>query len=253
MPYTEHPLRLVRQFIEFYELSCYDHGHEWIDQLGLYDTEKLDAIFIYDENIKETVVNPELKGEFRAVGAYFIENGMSIKYEECYPYFSPSAVFLDRAVDVGEPLSKDYITLKKLQYNFFPIQSDGYLMVSADELADAIKTFDEDYRTYRDLEDFEEAKYLADYLFELYILPNGYFSEDYNYKGGYITDAYLESYEAYIKENPKSSYTPILINIEKLLKSNANAYSKALDQYLIELGYSPVSYTHLTLPTKRIV
>ena len=239
--YTEKPLRLVRQFIEFYELNCYDNGHEWIDQLGLDDDEKLNILFFYDENIREMVVEPNLKGELRAVGAYFDENGMSIKYHECFPYFSPSAVFLDKAIDVKDSLSKDYVTFKKLQYNFFPIQSEGYLMASADELAQVIKTFDSDYQAYRDLEDFEEAKYLADYLFEIYVLPNPYFSEDYNYQGGYILDSYLKSYETYIKENPKSTYTPILINIIKLLKANANVYSKALDQYLIELGYSPNS------------
>ncbi len=240
--YTEKPLRLVRQFVEFYELTCYDNGYEWIDQFGLDgDDEKLNSLFIYDENTREMVVEPNLKGELRAIGAYFNENGMSIKYQECFPYFSPSAVFLDKAIDVNDPFSKDYVTFKKLQYNFFPIQSEGYLMASADEIAQAIKTFDSDYQTYRDLEDFEEAKYLADYLFEIYVLPNPYFSEDYNYHGGYILDSYLESYKAYIKENPKSTYTPILINVIKLLNANANAYSKALDQYLIELGYSPDS------------
>lgn len=241
MTYTENPLRLVRKFIEFYELSCYDSGREWIDQLELYDMERVDALFDYDGHTKKYVVKSELKGELRAIAAYLIENGMSVKYEEGYPYFSPSAEFLDRAINVADPLAQDYLSLKKLQYNLFPIQSDGYLMVSADELARAIKTFDVDYQAHRDLEDFEEAKYLADYLFELYILPNDYFSEGYNYSGGYITDVYLKSYETYIKENPKSSYTPILINIVNLLKGSANAYSKALDVYLVELGYAPNS------------
>ncbi|GAU77032.1 right-handed parallel beta-helix repeat-containing protein [Fusibacter sp. 3D3] len=241
--YTQNPLELVRQFIAFYELNCYDYGHVWIEQLELYDNAKLEALFVFDEHKEKTRVNPQLKGEYRAVGAYFIENGMSIKYEEGHPYFSTSADFLDQAVNVVDPISKDYVAFKKRQYTVFPIQSEGYLTVSAEELAHAIKAFDADYQAHRDLKDFEEAKYLADYLFELYILPNGYFSEDYNYKDGYITEAYLESYKAYIQENPKSSYTPILINVVKILKMTANAYSQELDRYLTELGYSPMSDT----------
>ncbi|MBF4693608.1 right-handed parallel beta-helix repeat-containing protein [Fusibacter ferrireducens] len=239
MIYTEKPLRLVRQFVEFYELSCYDNGRDWIDQLKLYDLDQFDELFIYSESAGKLVVNSHVKGELHALGAYLVENGLSIEYEEGFPYFSPSAEFIDRAVSVDDPLVQDYLSLKELQYNFFPIQSDGYLMVSADELANAIKAFDADYQAHRDLEDFKEAKYLADYLFELYILPNDYFIEGYNYAGGYIADEYLSSYKTYIKENPKSSYTPILINIEKLLNENNHVYSKALNNYLIELGYTP--------------
>lgn len=240
---SQSPLELVSAYIEFYEVECYEESYDWTEQIRLYDSAQFDALYSYDDVLNKFAVNKNLVGTNRAIGELLIKNGLDIDYVEGYPYMAPSSAYLNRIIKLDDDLVKPYIELKTFQYDFFPIQSDAYLMVSAEELSEAIHVFDAHYLEHSTYEAFDEAKYLADYLFELYILPNDYFSEDYNYKGAYITEYYLKSYQEYIKAYPESTYTPILSNIVKLLNENAMAYSKPLDQYLNTLNYRPNSET----------
>ena len=96
-------------------------------------------------------------GTNRAIGQLLIKNGLDIDYVEGYPYMAPSSAYLNRIIKLDDDLVKPYIELKTFQYDFFPIQSDAYLMVSAEELSEAIHVFDAHYLEHSTYEAFDEA------------------------------------------------------------------------------------------------
>lgn len=236
--YTENPMQLVKRFIYFYEYTIYNDGYDWQESLNLNDYEQYAPLYDYSSD-GQYLIRHDGTGETRVITSVFTENGIGVKSDEGYFYFSPSAEYLNLRFKYEDETVQDYVDFKVLQYTLFPVMSDGHLIVGPGNLAESLDQFDEIYRRHDDQEAFAEAKYLADYLFEVFVVPNNYFVEDYSYQGGYVTDDYLKAYESFAKTYPESSYASVIKTVVKILKDNSLAYSNELNHYLEELGYDP--------------
>lgn len=232
------PLKLIKSFVDYYETTTYSYSENWISDLGLYDMEGFDKHYSYAEAYHAYAVNLNGTGEDRAVNNLLRANGVGLQASEGYPYFTPTAWYLESCSNLTDETALDYINFKTLQYKTFPIQNEGYLIVSAKEIGSLLNQFDAIYRKHSDLEAFSESKDLSDYLFEVFSVPNEFYIEG-NYVGGFIAPEYYDAYKAYVEANPKSSYTSVLKTIVKLLDEHSKAFNSELNKYLVELGYSP--------------
>jgi len=240
MLFTNEDFQLVESFTSFYEGVMMNLSWDLLLINTPNNTYLYDEIYTYDAESNQIVVrltNEITDPALRAIAGVFKKNGIGIVMLEGDPYFQASGDFLMRGIAKDDAKIETYLAYKAIEFDAFPIFSEGYLLKSADQIGDLLYEFENAYRTYQNDDAFEEAKYYADYFFEVFVVPTSYEYEENKYVGGYIHTSFLEAYKSYIKTYPDSTYTAILENVLSLLEKNNGRYSTSLNDYLNDLGY----------------
>lgn len=240
MAKSDEDFELVESFVTYYEttIGSLDAGFLNIDGI-----DPLDAIFTfydYDGESNHMYVIPsseQSNATNAAVSDLLYGNGINIVILEGYPYIRTDADFLMRTITATSEKIQDYLDYKELQYDIFPLYTEGYLIQSPDAIANALYGFETYAHKYPSDYAFEDASYYSEYFFSVLVLPSMY-DVDYKYNAsGYLNDSFKAAYETYVTLYQGSKYTSYFEEILNLLETHSGKYSSALNDYLIELGY----------------